>query len=83
MFDYAVVNTGPISESLRARYAAEGPEPTIADISRIEAIGIRCVTEDSDKGDVRRHGPNQLAEVLLLMPLVREAVQRTTGASSD
>src|SRR6202451_2933085 len=34
IFDYAVVNTAPVSRELRERYAAEGAETTIADVDR-------------------------------------------------
>jgi len=46
IFDYALVNTGPVSAIIRDRYAAEGAEPTKDDIERIEAMGIHCITGD-------------------------------------
>ena len=41
IFDYALVNTGPFSPETLARYAAEGAAPIVADIERIEALGVR------------------------------------------
>jgi uncharacterized cofD-like protein len=69
IFDYAVVNTGPVSAALRERYAAEGAEPTKADIERIEAMGIRCITGDFvAEGDLLRHAPNRVTDALLSLP---------------
>ena len=69
IFDYAVVNTGPVSAALRERYAAEGAEPTKDDIERIEAMGIRCITGDFvAEGDLLRHAPDRLTEALLALP---------------
>jgi uncharacterized cofD-like protein len=69
IFDYAVVNTGPISAALRERYTAEGTEPTKADIERIEAMGIRCITGDFvAEGDLLRHAPDRVTKALLALP---------------
>jgi len=69
IFDYAVVNTGPVSAALRERYAAEGAEPTTSDIERIEAMGIRCITGDFvAEGDLLRHASDRIAEALLALP---------------
>jgi len=63
------VNTGPVSAAIRERYAAEGAEPTKADIERIEAMGIRCITGDFvAEGDLLRHAPDRVTEALLALP---------------
>jgi uncharacterized cofD-like protein len=68
IFDYALVNTGAISAKLRARYAAEGAEPTIADIERIEHMGIRCVAGNFVDGNgLLRHAPDSVTEALLAL----------------
>jgi uncharacterized cofD-like protein len=70
IFDYAVVNTAPVSEALRERYAAEGAEVTVADVDRIEAMGIRCVTGDfAAEGDVLRHAADRVTEAVLALPM--------------
>jgi len=58
IFDYALVNTAPFSSETLGRYAAEGAEPIAADIERIEALGVRCITGDfaSEDGVVRHAG---------------------------
>jgi uncharacterized cofD-like protein len=66
VFDYALVNTGPVSETIRERYAAEGAEVIAADVERIEAMGIRCLTGDfSAEGDVLRHASDRVAATVL------------------
>ena len=70
IFDYALINTGPISEAARARYAAEGAEVIQPDIEKVEALGIRCITGDfADEGDLVRHASDRVAEALLQIPL--------------
>lgn len=70
IFDYALVNTAPVSPALRDRYAAQGAETTVADIDRIEALGIRCVTGNfADEGDVLRHAADRVTDALLALPM--------------
>lgn len=70
IFDYAVVNTAPIPEAARKRYAAEGAEPIVADIPRIEALGVRCVTGDFLYAEgVLRHDYTRVTEALLRIGL--------------
>ena len=66
IFDYALVNTAPVSEAIRERYAAEGAEVIEADIERIEAMGIRCIPGDfSAEGNVLRHAADRVASTVL------------------
>ncbi len=70
IFDYAVVNTGAISDEMLARYAAEGAEPIQPDIERIEAMGIRCIPGNfADEGDVLRHASDRVAAQALNLVL--------------
>ena len=70
IFDYALVNTAPVSPALRERYAAEGAEATIADVERIEALGIQCITGNfADQGDVLRHAANRVTDALMALPV--------------
>ena len=62
LFDYALVNTAPVSEAIRERYAAEGAAVIEADVARIEAMGIKCVTGNfAAEGDVLRHNADEVA----------------------
>jgi len=69
VFDYALLNTAPVSDALRARYAVQGAEaiePDDLDIARIEAMGIRCMTGNfAAEGDVLRHDAAQVARTVL------------------
>ncbi len=70
---------------MRERYAAEGAEPTKADIERIEAPGIRCVTGDFvAEGDLLRNAPDRVTEALLAwscapLPLRSDRARRVRG----
>lgn len=66
IFDYAIVNTAPVSPELRERYAGEGAVAIVPDLERIEAMGIRCVSGDfSAEGDVLRHDADRVADAVL------------------
>jgi uncharacterized cofD-like protein len=70
IFDYAIINTAPISQAAQARYAAEGAEVIQPDVDKIEAMGIRCIIGDfADEGDVVRHASDRVADALLRIPL--------------
>ena len=68
LFDYAIVNTGPISSDRLAQYAAEGQCPIEADLARIEALGIMPITGDFVyEGEVLRHNYEAVTEKLLAL----------------
>jgi hypothetical protein len=70
IFDYALVHTAPISESMRARYAAEGQQPIEADLDRIRALGVTPITGDfQHEGSVLRHDYDHVADTLLKLAL--------------
>ena len=71
IFDYALVNTAPVSQSLLDRYASEGAAPIEADIDRIEALGVRCVTGNfAAEGDVLRHAADRVTQTILSLGLL-------------
>ena len=73
IFDCAIVNTAPFSPATLQRYAQEQAAPIVADIERIEALGIRCFAGNfALEGQVVRHAANRLASELL-------QVARTAG----
>jgi uncharacterized cofD-like protein len=66
IFDYAIVNSAPISEELRERYASEGAIAIDPDVERIEAMGIRCFAGDfAAEGGVLRHAADRVAKTVL------------------
>jgi uncharacterized cofD-like protein len=70
IFDYALVNIAPVPEGARQRYAAEGAEQIVADIDRIERLGVRCITGDFLHAEgVLRHDYERVADALLELGL--------------
>ncbi len=66
IFDYAIVNTAPFSEETIKRYAAETAAPIVADIARIEKLGVKCIAGDfASEENVVRHATGRLASALL------------------
>ena len=66
VFDYALVNTAPVSKALLDRYAGEGASPIVADIKAIEALGVRCIAGDfAAEGDVVRHAADRVADAVV------------------
>ena len=77
IFDYAIVNTGTFSADTLARYAAENAAPIKADIDRIEAMGIRCITGDFvSEGAVVRHAAGRVTGALLALGQAQTAAHR-------
>jgi uncharacterized cofD-like protein len=70
IFDYALVNTAPVSQTLLRNYAREGAAPIVPDIERIEAMGVQVITGDfAAEGDTLRHNADRVAETLLHLGL--------------
>lgn len=70
IFDYALVNTAPVSETLLRNYAREGAAPILPDIERIEALGLRVILGNfTAEGDTLRHNADRVADVLLHLGL--------------
>jgi uncharacterized cofD-like protein len=68
IFDCALVNTAPFSPETLARYAAEGAAPIVADVERIQALGVRCIAGDfASEENVVRHAPDRVTNALLAL----------------
>ena len=68
IFDYAILHSASFSPNTLARYAAEQASPIIADIERIEALGVKCITGNfASEDSVVRHNPTQLASAILAL----------------
>jgi uncharacterized cofD-like protein len=69
IFDYALINTAPISPELLTQYALGGQSPIEADLDRIRSLGVEPVTGSFvHEGDLLRHDYDRLAEALLSLP---------------
>jgi hypothetical protein len=72
LFDYALINTEPISPATLAQYAREGQEPIINDLDRIRRLGVEPITGNFlHEGEVLRHDQDRVAERLLNLCLER------------
>jgi uncharacterized cofD-like protein len=72
IFDYALINRTPVSEELKAKYAAEDATQIVADLEAIEELGVRPVLGDYlDEGEVARHATERVATDLLSLVLAR------------
>ena len=72
IFDYALINTEPISALRLEQYAREGQEPIEADLDLIRALGVEPVTGNFvHEGDVLRHDHDRVTETLLALALSR------------
>jgi len=75
IFDYALINTGPISAERLEQYAREGQEPIEADLERVRALGVEPMTGNFvHEGDVLRHDYDLVAERVLALGLERLAL---------
>jgi len=75
IFDYALINTGPISAAQLEKYAREGQEPIEADLDRVRVLGVEPVTGNFvHEGDLLRHDYDRVAERVLALGLERLAL---------
>jgi len=70
LFDYALINTAPISPTLLQQYAREGQAPIEPDLDRIRALGVEPIAGNFGlEGSVLRHDPERVTEALLQLAL--------------
>jgi len=66
VFDYALVNSAPVSDHMKVRYAEEQAEQVECDMGAIEALGVRCVAGNFiEENDYARHATDRLCKSLL------------------
>ena len=72
LFDYALINTAPISPTLLEKYALGGQAPIAPDLDRIRALGVEPIPGDfALEGNLLRHDPDRLTQALLALALNR------------
>jgi uncharacterized cofD-like protein len=70
IFDYALINTAPISPTLLEQYAREGQQPIEPDLDRIRSLGVEPVAGAFvHEGEVLRHDYDKVTECLLGLAL--------------
>ncbi|HKR94345.1 MAG TPA: YvcK family protein [Candidatus Angelobacter sp.] len=66
IFDYALVNTGEVSASMRVRYAEEHAQQVQADVAAIEQMGVQCIAGNFVlESHYARHATDRLCQELL------------------
>lgn len=66
LFDFALVNTAPISPGAQQKYAKENQEPITADLDAIRALGVTPVAGNyAEEAGLVRHAATQAAHDLL------------------
>jgi 2-phospho-L-lactate transferase/gluconeogenesis factor (CofD/UPF0052 family) len=66
IFDYALVNTAPVSASMRERYAEEDAEQVEADIPAMEQLGVKCIPGNFImESHFARHATDRLCQELI------------------
>ncbi len=66
IFDYALVNTAPISPDLLARYALEGQAPITADLDEVAARStVPIIGNYVHEGHLLRHDYDRVADTLI------------------
>jgi uncharacterized cofD-like protein len=66
IFDYALVNSAPVSAQMKDRYAGEQAEQVACDVVAIEKLGVRCITGNFiEEGHFARHAADRLCRELL------------------
>lgn len=74
VFDYALINTAPISAARLEQYAREGQSPIEPDLDRIRSLGVEPITGNFvHENEVLRHDYDRLAEKLLEIGLSKPA----------
>jgi uncharacterized cofD-like protein len=70
IFDYALINTAPISPTLLEQYAREGQLPIEPDLDRIRSLGVEPITGNFvHEGNVLRHDHDRVTEAVLRLGL--------------
>jgi uncharacterized cofD-like protein len=66
IFDYALVNSAPVSTRMKDQYAGEHAEQVECDVAAIETLGLKCVTGDFiEENHFARHATDVLCQKLM------------------
>jgi uncharacterized cofD-like protein len=65
IFDYTLVNTRPVSDEMRKKYAEENASQIVYDLQEIEALGVKPILGDFlEEAVVARHAADRVAVAL-------------------
>jgi uncharacterized cofD-like protein len=66
LFDYALINSAPVSPEMKKRYQNEHAEPVECDCPLVQALGVTCIEGNFlEERDVVRHDTDRLCRELL------------------
>jgi uncharacterized cofD-like protein len=66
IFDYALVNSAPVSAGMRERYAEEHANQVEADVDAIEQLGVKCIAGNFIHESLfARHATDRLCQELM------------------
>jgi uncharacterized cofD-like protein len=66
IFDYALVNSAPVSAGMRERYAEEHANQVEADVAAIEQLGVKCIAGNFIHESLfARHATDRLCQELM------------------
>ena len=83
IFDYAIINTAPVSAQMLLRYAAEGAVPIQPDIDRVESMGVKCIVGNFlSEGDVLRHAADRVTGALMELGRLGTRVPQESASPS-
>jgi uncharacterized cofD-like protein len=72
IFDYALINTAPISPTLLEQYAREGQAPIEPDLDRIRDLGVEPIPGNFvHEGKLLRHDHDRVTEALLKLAIAK------------
>jgi uncharacterized cofD-like protein len=74
VFDFALVNSAPLSAAMLEKYAEEQASQVECDCSAVEALEVKCVTGNFvQENDVARHATERLSQELLRLAVVGQS----------
>jgi uncharacterized cofD-like protein len=66
IFDYALVNSAPVSPRMKEQYAGEQAEQVECDAASVEQLGVKCIAGDFvEENHFARHATDRLCRKLL------------------
>lgn len=83
IFDCALLNTTPVSDQLKAKYALEGGSQIVIDLEGIERLGVRPICGEylDEEAEVARHATDRVARDLLAL-VSNAGATRRAGADN-
>ena len=77
LFNYALVNSAPVSQEMRKRYEDERAKPVECDCPAVESLGVTCIAGNFlEERDVVRHDTDRLCREVLRLAHLEESGAR-------